>query len=119
MSISLGQTVLSVVMSSFILFSSSYIKLVDAVHLTIMSFFFLINILSPLVLYTFKLNTQITEQSVFLKDIILESTIKHSNLIQEMGDAHMSNAPDKKAKTERAERLDSAIRHLRDIVSLM
>ena len=70
-------------------------------------------------LYTFKLNTQITEQSVFLKDIILESTIKHSNLIQEMGDAHKSNAPDKKAKAERAERLDSAIRHLRDIVSLM
>ena len=119
MSISLGQTVLTVVMSSFILFSSSYIKLVDAVHLTIMSCFFLLNILSPLVLYTFKLNTQITEQSVFLKDIILESTIKHSNLIQEMGDAHKSNAPDKKAKAERAERLDSAIRHLRDIVSLM
>ena len=121
MSISLGQTVLSVVMSSFILFSSSYIKLVDAVHLTIMSCFFLLNILSPLVLYTFKLNTQITEQSVFLKDIILESTIKRSNLIQEISDADKSNSmiTDKRTKGDRVEQLDSSTRHIGDIVRLM
>ena len=56
---------------------------------------------------------------MFLKDIILESTIKHSNLIQEMGDADKSNAPDKKAKAERVEQLDSSTRHIGDIVRLM
>ena len=89
MSISLGQTVLSIVLVSFVLFSPSdnYIKLIDAVHLTIVSVSYIVNIILIPVVYAFVINTEITEQSVFLKDIIMESTIKRSNLVQEISDA--------------------------------
>ena len=72
-------------------------------------------------MYTFVINTEITEQSVFLKDIILESTIKRSNLVQEISDADKSNTmiTDKRTKGERVEQLDSATRHIGDIVRLM
>ena len=123
MSISLGQTALSIVLVSFVLFSPSdnYIKLIDAVHLTIVSVFYIANIIIFPVLYAFVINTQITQQSVFLKDIILESTIKRSNLIQEISDADKSNSmiTDKRTKGDRVEQLDSSTRHIGDIVRLM
>lgn len=123
MSNTLAQTVLSLVLISFVLFGTSdnYIKLIDALHLTIVSVFYILNFVAVPVLYAFYINTQITEQSIFLKEIILESTIKRSNLIQEITSAHKSNAviADKMAKGEKVEQLDSATMHLIDIVGLM